>query len=125
MSGDIVPVYIAPVTSLSKSRAPCTAPRIARAGKHPASFFVISCEDTHIHQLIIDTDMGLPSAASASAGMVQGTLLSPEDPKMSEHLAFLMGRSSKDARMYLRKWLREALRHAGIQPKTRSKVGAS
>ncbi|CAL5220366.1 g2367 [Coccomyxa viridis] len=65
------------------------------------------------------------ATASASAGMVQGTLLSPEDPKMSEHLAFLMGRSSKDARMYLRKWLREALRHAGIQPKTRSKVGAA
>ena len=43
---------------------------------------------------------------------------------MGEHLAFLMGRSSKDARMYLRKWLREALRQAGIQPKPRGKAGS-
>ena len=62
-------------------------------------------------------------AAGASAGVVQGSLQSPEDPQMGEHLAFLMGRSSRDARLYLRKWLRETLRQAGVQPKTRSKAG--
>ena len=76
-----------------------------------------------MHLLITDTDVVVSLAASASAGMVQGSLQCPEDPKMGEHLAFLMGRSSRDARMYLRKWLREALRQAGIQPKTRSKAG--
>ena len=65
------------------------------------------------------------SAGGVSAGMVQGSLCCPEDPKMGERLAFLMGRSSRDTRMYLRKWLREALRQAGIQPKARSKAGAS
>lgn len=63
------------------------------------------------------------AAASASSGAVQGSLQSPEDRRMGEHLAFLAGRSSRDARLYLRKWLREALRLAGIQPKTRSIAG--
>ena len=54
---------------------------------------------------------------------VQGSLHRPEDPKMGERLALIMGRSSRDAQLYLRKWLREALRQAGIQPKVRSKAG--
>ena len=59
----------------------------------------------------------------ADIASVWGSLHRPEDPQMGQRLALLMGRSSRDARLYLRKWLREALRQAGIQPKIRSKAG--
>ena len=64
-----------------------------------------------------------PRLCCVDSTAVWGSLHRPEDPQMGERLALLMGRSSRDARLYLRKWLREALRQAGIQPKIRSKAG--
>ena len=65
----------------------------------------------------------VPHLCCAASMLVQGSLHCPEDFQMGERLAMLMGRCSRDARMYLRKWLREALRQAGIQPKIRIKAG--
>ena len=64
-----------------------------------------------------------PRLCCADRASAWGSLHRPEDPQMGERLALLMGGSSRDARLYLRKWLREALRQAGIQPKLRSKAG--
>ncbi len=36
---------------------------------------------------------------------------------------FLLSRSGNDAALFLRKWLREALREAGIASKMRFKIG--
>ena len=65
----------------------------------------------------------MPRLCCADSILVCGSLHRPDDPQMGERLALLMGRSSRDACLYLRKWLREALRQAGIQPKIRSKAG--
>lgn len=43
---------------------------------------------------------------------------------MAQWREFLLSRSGNDAALFLRKWLREALRKAGISTKMRFKTGA-
>lgn len=64
-------------------------------------------------------------AASTSGGALQGSLYGPSDAQMGQWREFLATRKSKDAALFLRKWMREALRKAGIQTKMRFKAGAA
>ncbi|CAL8470707.1 g10249 [Coccomyxa elongata] len=63
-------------------------------------------------------------AASASGGALQGSLYGPSDAQMGQWREFLATRKGKDAALFLRKWMREALRKAGIQTKMRFKAGS-
>ena len=47
---------------------------------------------------------------SLSSTLLPGSLCAPRDPQLQQWLAFLLGRCGKDAPLFLRKWLREALR---------------
>lgn len=62
-------------------------------------------------------------AASTSGVALQGSLYGPSDAQMGQWREFLATRKGKDAALFLRKWMREALRKAGIQTKMRFKAG--
>ncbi len=64
-------------------------------------------------------------AVSTSGVALQGSLYAPSDAQMGQWREFLVTRQGKDAALFLRKWLREALRKAGIQTMMRFKAGAS
>jgi hypothetical protein len=75
-----------------------------------------------------DEELGEAAAerASGSAAGVpppRGCLLHPSDERAVQWLTFLMRRGGKDAALFLRKWLREALRKEGMRTKGRSKAG--
>ncbi|BDA45712.1 probable Sec1 family domain-containing protein 2 [Coccomyxa sp. Obi] len=63
-------------------------------------------------------------AASTSGLALQGSLYGPSDAQMGQWREFLATRKGKDAALFLRKWMREALRKAGIQTKMRFKAGS-
>lgn len=63
-------------------------------------------------------------AASTSGVALQGSLYGPSDAQMGQWREFLATRKGKDAALFLRKWMREALRKAGIQTKMRFKAGS-
>jgi hypothetical protein len=57
-------------------------------------------------------------------GALQGSLYAPADAQLGQWRRFLLTRSAQDAALFLRKWLREALRRAGGQARMRFKAGA-
>ncbi|EIE22710.1 hypothetical protein COCSUDRAFT_42345 [Coccomyxa subellipsoidea C-169] len=63
-------------------------------------------------------------AVSTSGVALQGSLYAPSDAQMGQWREFLVTRQGKDAALFLRKWLREALRKAGIQTMMRFKAGS-
>ena len=48
---------------------------------------------------------------------LSGCMLHPDDDQAKEWLSFMMQRPGKDVLLFLRKWLREALRKEGVQNK--------
>ena len=55
---------------------------------------------------------------------LSASLLHPSDLTSTSHLAFLLTRNGRDAIMFIRKWLREAVRREGVQAQGRSKLGS-
>jgi hypothetical protein len=72
--------------------------------------------DTNVHRVA--------EAFTGLAGVtLHGSLYVPADAQMMQWREFLLSRTGKDAALFLRKWLREALRKAGISTKMRFKTG--
>jgi hypothetical protein len=58
--------------------------------------------------------------------VLRGTMMHPHDKEASKQLEFLMmTRKGKDAPLFVRKWLKEALRREGLQPSMRMKPGSA
>lgn len=61
--------------------------------------------------------------AVAGGLALQGSLYAPADAQLGQWWRFLLTRGAKDAALFLRKWLREGVRKAGLQPRMRFKAG--
>lgn len=58
--------------------------------------------------------------------VLSGTMMHPHDKEATRQLEFLiMTRKGKDAPLFIRKWLKEALRKEGMQPSIKMKPGSS
>lgn len=78
-----------------------------------------------------DDDDEMPTASHGDkyhgdrfSSFLPGTILHPTDDHATANFAFLLTRKEKDARLFVRKWLREALRKEGIQSKQKFLPGA-